>query len=56
MHYGAGVLQLLNEETSREVILNALFRKYLKSLPLVGSKETIFKKYVGKLLTPQQIA
>lgn len=36
MHYGAAALHLLNEETSKEVILNVLFRKYLKSLPLVG--------------------
>jgi len=36
MHYGAGVLQLLNEETSKEEILNVQLRKSLKSLPLAG--------------------
>lgn len=35
MHYGAKVLQLLNEYILTEIILKTLFRKYLKSLLVV---------------------
>lgn len=56
MHYGARVLQLLNEDTFNEIILKTFLRKYLKSLPVVRLSGTIFKKNVGKLLMLKQIA
>lgn len=48
MHYGARVLQLLNGDTSTEIILKTLFRKYLKSLPVVRLSGNRFQQECRK--------
>lgn len=48
MHYGARVLQLLNEDTFIEIVLKILFRKYLKSLPVVRLSGNHFQQECRK--------